>query len=84
MKQYKIEVLNEMVRLSDECHAVKLQTAANNVGIKHLKTQEVKEILNAFVKKKPEFKICQLADNPLDSLFVSAFVTDNETIPYLD
>ncbi len=82
MKEFKMNVLNEMINLTNELHAVKIQTAANNIGIKHLKTQEVKEILNAFVKVKPEFKIYQLADNPLASLFTSAFVSDNESLPY--
>lgn len=81
MKDYKINVLNEMINLSNDYHAVKIQTAAKNVGINHLKTQEVHEILNGFVEEKPEFKIYQLADNPLDSLFVSAFVSDNESVP---
>lgn len=82
MKQYKLDVLNEMFRLADEYHAVKIQTAANNIGIEHLKTQEVKEILNAFVKAKPDFKVYQLSDNPLASLFTSAFVSDNKSLPY--
>ena len=81
MKDYKINVLNEMINLSKDYHAVKIQTAAKNIGINHLKTQEVHEILNAFVKSRPDFKIYQLADNPLDSLFVSAFVSDNESVP---
>jgi hypothetical protein len=82
MKEFKTKVLNEMISLSNEQHAVKIKTAANNVGVKHLKTQEVKEILDAYTKEKHDFKIYQLADNPLDSLFVSAFVSDNESIPY--
>lgn len=81
MKDYKVNVLNEMINLTNDYHAVKIHTAAKNVGINHLKTQEVHEILNAFVKAKPDFKIYQLADNPVDSLFCSAFVSDNESIP---
>ena len=82
MKQFKIDVLNEMIRLSNEYHAVKIRTASLNVGIKHLKTQEVHEILKAFIKAKPDFKIYQLSDNPTASLFVSAFVSDNNSLPY--
>lgn len=81
MKDYKIAVLNEMEKLSSEFHAIKIRTAAQNVGIKHLKTQECEEVLNAFVKKHNDYKIYKLADNPKDSLFCAAFVSDNETVP---
>lgn len=81
MKDYKIKVLNEMLKTAEENHAVSVKESANKVGIKHLKTQEVHEILNAFVKEKPEYKIYRLNDNPLASLFCSAFVSDNETFP---
>ena len=81
MKDYKVNVLNEMINMSNEYHAVKIQTAAKSVGVNHLKTQEVKEILEAFIKARPDFKVYQLADNPINSLFVSAFVSDNESVP---
>lgn len=81
MKEYKINVLNELERLTTDYHAVQLRRAALNVGINHLKTQECHEILNAFTKAHPEFTIYQLDDNANDSFFCSAFVSDNETPP---
>lgn len=81
MKDYKIKVLNEMLKKAEENHAISIKESANKVGIKHLKTQDVQEILNAFIKARPEYKIYRLNDNPLASLFCSAFVSDNETFP---
>lgn len=81
MKEYKVKVLNELERLTAEYHAVQLRRAALNVGVNHLKTQECHEILNAFTKNHPEFFVYRLADNANDSLFCSAFVSDNETPP---
>lgn len=84
MKEYKISVLNELEKLTADYHSVQLRRAALNVGINHLKTQECHEVLNTFTKNHPEFKVYQLADNPQDSFFCSAFVSDNETPPIED
>ena len=84
MKEYKTAVLNELEKLTTDFHSVQLRRAALNVGVNHLKTQECHEVLNAFTKTHPEFKVYQLADNPKDSLFCSAFVSDNETPPIED
>lgn len=81
MKEYKVNVLNELEKLTNDIHSVQLRRAALNVGVNHLKRQECFEILNSFVKLHPEYKIYQLADNPKDSFFCSAFVSDNDTPP---
>lgn len=81
MKDYKEKVLNELERLSNEFHSVMLRRAALNAGVKHLKTQEALEVLNAFKTRRPDFKIYRLDDNPNTSVFCSAFVSDNETPP---
>lgn len=84
MKDYKINVLNELESLTNGYHSVQLRRAALNVGINHLKRQEYVEILNSFIKSHHAFKIYQFADNPKDSFFCSAFVSDNETYPNMD
>lgn len=81
MKEYKINVLNELERLTADYHSVQLRRAALNIGIKHLKTQECHEIINAFIKAHPDFKAYQLDDDKSASFFCSAFVSDNETPP---
>lgn len=81
MKDYKLKVIEKMNEISKDHHSISLRAAANIVGIKHLKTQECHEILNSFCKNNNEYKIYQLSDNPLDSFFCSAFVSDNETPP---
>ena len=80
MKECKINVLNELERLTADYHSVQLRRAALNIGIKHLKTQECHEIINAFIKAHPDFKAYQLDDKNA-SFFCSAFVSDNETPP---
>ena len=81
MTTIKETVLNELAKLSAEYHSVMLRRAALNVGVKHLKTQEALEVLNAFKKRYPDFKIYRLNDNALASIFCSAFVSDNDTPP---
>ena len=81
MNEIKTKVLNELETLTADYHAVPLRRAALNVGCNHLKTQECHEILNKFTTLHPKFKIYQFADNPKDSFFCSAFVSDNETPP---
>ena len=81
MTNTKVMILSELENLTNNYHAVMLRKAALNVGVNHLKTQECHEVLNAFTKKHPDFKIYQLADNANDSFFCSAFVSDNETVP---
>ena len=81
MKDYKLKVIKKMNELSKDYHSISLRAAANLVGIKHLKTQECHEILNKFCEINGNYKIYQLSDNPLDSFFCSAFVSDNETPP---
>lgn len=81
MKDYKLKVIKKMNELSKDYHSISLRAAANLVGIKHLKTQECHEILNKFCEINGNYKIYQLSNNPLDSFFCSAFVSDNETPP---
>ena len=82
MKEYKIKVLDELTRISKEFHSMRIFYAAQNVGIKHLKRQEVIEIAEAFIKKNPEYKMYTLEDFDLfDSLFCKLFFSDNETPP---
>lgn len=81
MKDYKLNIISELEKLTAEYHAVMLRRAALNVGINHLKTQEAHEVMDAFVKAHPEFKIYELSDNPHASFFCAAFVSDNETPP---
>ena len=81
MKECKINVLNELERLTADYHSVQLRRAALNIGIKHLKAQECHEIINAFIKAHPDFKAYQLDDDKSASFFCSAFVSDNEAPP---
>ncbi|MEE0875621.1 MAG: hypothetical protein UIH27_19530 [Ruminococcus sp.] len=81
MKEIKVNVINELEKLTADYHSVQLRRAALNVGIKHLKTQDCHEILNAFTKAHPEFTVYKLDDNTNASFFCSAFVSDNETPP---
>lgn len=81
MKQYKLDVLAAMEKAAAERHCVYVKTAAEAAGVDRLTANETREVLNAFTKRNPEWKQYQNSDNPLESLFRSAFVSDNES-PY--
>lgn len=76
MKQYKIDILQKLNERAKGERIISLRETANQLGIKHLKTQECLEISNLFLKKQPEYKAVKFIDNPLDSLFCSLTFVD--------
>ena len=81
MKKYKLDILAAMEWLAYANHSISIKTAAEQLGIYHLKTQDVFEIAQLFIKRNPEYKIYRLVDNPYNSAFQSILVSDNETPP---
>ena len=76
MKQYKLDIINQMGELTEEYKVISLRKTALSLGIKHLKTQECIEIMNAFIKLHPDYKAVRIMNNPLDSVFCSLCFID--------
>lgn len=76
MKQYKLNIINQMGELTEGEKIISLRKTALSLGIKHLKTQECLEIMNAFIKLHPDYKAVRMMDNPLDSVFCSLCFID--------
>lgn len=78
MKEWKLEVLKKLDEKSKEVREIKLYDVAREMGINHIKTQEVHEIVKKFLEAHPDYKAYQLTDNKLDSLFCSLMFSDAE------
>ena len=83
MKQYKFDIIQKLNERAQGERIISLRDTANQLGIKHLKTQECLEISNLFLKQQPEFKAVKFIDNPLDSLFCSLNFVD-KTIEFCE
>ena len=77
MKQYKIDILNQMNKMSDDLVEISLREASLAVGINHLTRQECLEIGNAFVKKHPAYRLVKMNNpkNVNESLFTTLVAT---------
>ena len=78
MKQYKLDVIDRMSELSKSDKIISLRDTALTLEIKHLKTQECMEIINAFLKLHPDYKAVRMMNTPLDSVFCSLCFVDKE------
>lgn len=79
MKQFKIDVLNEMERRAETMREIRLRGCARAVGVDHLYYQECMEIMLAFVKKHPTYKIFHdVGPHGRASLFNGGMVSECE------
>lgn len=91
MMEFKLRIVKQLERNAQTVNAVLLRKAAIECGHTHIKTQDCRDIINAFLKRNPTYRVYQLADkNSRDSLvargslFVTAFFTECECLPYPD
>lgn len=76
MKQFKLDVIKEMENRIRENKEIGLRDCANTIGIKHIKTNECREILLKFCKLHPEYRPIHFVN--MGSLFCGGFVTEHE------
>lgn len=83
MKEYKLKVLNELNKAAIGERIISVREKAAEVGIKHLKTQEVLEICNKFIEEHNDYKLVKMMDHPYDSLFCSATLIE-KCVEFID
>lgn len=76
MKQFKLDVIKEMENKVKDNREISLRECANAIGIKHIKTNDCREILLKFCKSHPEYKPVHFTDR--GSLFCGGVVTEFE------
>lgn len=76
MKEWKEKIVEAMVKKTKDTRIVSLRETAAEMGIKHIKTEDCLDILNA-LKNVSGFHPVQIMMNPNDSLFVSLNLVDN-------
>lgn len=75
MKEWKEEVIEEMEKLAEDLKEVPIKDAAYALGIKHIKTEDCKDILLAFCKRHPEYRPVKMMRHSYDSLFEAGVAT---------
>lgn len=76
MKNGKKKIVEAMVEKTKDTRIISLRETAAEMGIKHIKTEDCMDILNA-LKNVSGFHPVQIMMNPNDSLFVSLNLVDN-------
>ena len=77
MKEWKEKIVEAMVEKTKDTRIISLRETASELGIKHIKTEDCMDILNA-LKTLSGFHPVQMMMNPHDSLFVSLNLVDDE------
>lgn len=76
MKEWKEKIVEAMVEKTKDTRIISLRETAAEMGIKHIKTEDCMDILNA-LKIVPGFHPIQMMMTPHDSLFVSMNLVDD-------
>lgn len=76
MKEYKLQIIEELNKKARETKIISLRETAIECGCKHLKTQECLEIANAFLKNNNDYKMVRMMNNKYDSIFCSLTFLD--------
>lgn len=76
MKEWKEKIVEAMIDKTKDTRIISLRETAAEMGIKHIKTEDCLDILNA-LKNVSGFHPVQIMMNPNDSLFVSLNLVDN-------
>ena len=79
MQDWKKDVVCQMEAAG--LREISLYEIARGMGIKHIKTQDARDILNAFVKRNPTYRIVKMYNSVSlagGSLFTNGTVTELE------
>lgn len=79
MKQWKLDIVDYMCKKADEVRVFNFRDTCLELGVKHVKTQEVTEITREFLKRRPDYHAVKYSDCPAYySLFCSLFFEDDD------
>lgn len=82
MKEYKLNVYSTLCETAKSCREIHFYDVCRSIGVKHLKTQEVLEIMNKFIRSNPSYRAVQFIDPKrtaaVQSLFTTLVLTECE------
>lgn len=82
MKSYKKEVLEALNNKAQELKEISFYEVAMGCGYNHIKTNDVKDIANAFVKANPTYRAVRFVNlnknTATQSLFTTLVLTECE------
>ena len=82
MNSWKKEILEALNKKAEELREISFYDVALECGYKHIKTEEVKDIANAFIKANPTYRAVRLVNfnrsTATQSLFTTLVLTECE------
>lgn len=82
MNSWKKEILEALNKKAEELREISFYDVALECGYKHIKTDDVKEIANAFIKVNHEYRAVKFINpnksNETQSLFTTLVLTECE------
>ena len=75
MKEYKLNVYNALCETAKSCREIHFRDVCRSIGVNHLKTQEVFEIMNKFIHSNPSYRAVQFIDPKRPAAAQSLFTT---------
>lgn len=83
MKDWKLDIVKKLGEKSEELREINFRDVANECGFKHIKTQEVEEIADEFLKTHPTYRAVRFVKNQkvvssTESLFTTLVLTECE------
>lgn len=83
MKEWKNEILEVLEEKAKKQREIKFYDAALEMGYTHVKTQDVKEIANKFIKRNPTYRAVRFVKDEkkvssTESLFTTLVLTECE------
>lgn len=60
MKEWKTEIINEIIRQAEGCRIVSLYEVGKSLGHKHICSQDCRDIIMAAAKALPDFKVFKM------------------------
>lgn len=82
MKTWKREIIQALNVKANEMREISFYDVALELGYKHIKTEDVKDIANAFIKENPTYRAVRFVNlnknSATQSLFTTLFLTECE------
>ena len=69
MQEWKLEIVKELDKKSEELREIRFYDVAREMGYNHIKVNDVKDIATRFLKEHPTYKAVRFVKKPEKGLF---------------
>ena len=64
MQEWKLEIIKELDKQSEELNEIRFYDVARKMGYKHIKVGDVRDIATYFLKEHPTYKAVRFVKDP--------------------